>query len=233
MDRAAPLVWPLRPTSRDFLSPGGPRSGECPKHQCTNIQSGPIAGGRSTSTPFGDWGSAKRVRICSHSGLGRSVQPVSLRDPESGRVSNSRPFPRSQCSSSEAIPTSPPFRRAHSQTTATRQPASSSSARFRRSRSTLASNFACQNSSRVAGVVVKRHPACLCQKQPCTKHTASKRRNTRSGVPGSFRLCSRNLRPRGVQGPPKDDLGLGVPASDPGHHPRSGSPVHNVRHRRS
>ena len=47
----------------------------------------------------------------------------------------------------------PCFRNAHSHTIATRQPASISASRFRWSRSTLESNFAFQNSGRVAGVV--------------------------------------------------------------------------------
>ena len=35
-----------------------------------------------------------------------------------------------------------------------------------------------------------------CQKQPCTKHTALNRRNTRSGLPGSLRSCRRYRSPR-------------------------------------
>lgn len=35
-----------------------------------------------------------------------------------------------------------------------------------------------------------------------------------------------------VKRPPKDDFRPGVPAPDPGHHPRSGCTVHYVRHRR-
>ena len=46
----------------------------------------------------------------------------------------------------------PPFCNPHSQTTATRHPAWSSSRRCRRSRSTFSSNLARQNSSRVLGV---------------------------------------------------------------------------------
>ena len=163
------------------------------------------------AVPFGDSGFDNLGRMGSlESGRGpaRSVQPVSEPASAPGLVSNSRRSPRSQCSSCDAVPISPPFRNAHSQTTATRQPASSRSARFRRSRSTFTSNLACQNSSRVAGVVAKRHPACLCQKQPCTKHTASNRRNTRSGVPGSFRLCKRYLRPRACRARRRTSSGL-------------------------
>ena len=68
--------------------------------------------------------------------------------------------------------------------------------RLRRSRSVFASNVARQNSGRVVGVVAYGQPACRCQKQPCTRHTARNRRNTRSGVPGSLRSCRRYRSPR-------------------------------------
>ena len=145
-----------------------------------------------TTVPFGDCGTHRAVRVGSPQSGRRptpSVLPATPPDSATELVSNSRLSPRSQWTSSRAVWTAPTLRSVHSQTTATLQPASSSSALFRRSRSTLASNFASQNSSRVAGVAANRHPACLCQKQPFTKHTALNRRNTKSGLPGRFRLC--------------------------------------------
>ena len=116
---------------------------------------------------------------------------------DAGRlVSNMGALPRSHRSSCRAISTTACLRSAHSQTIATRQPAWSRSRRLRRSRSVFASNLARQNFSRVVGVVVYAQPACRCQKQPCTKHTAPNRRNTRSGVPGSLRSCRRYRSPR-------------------------------------
>ena len=105
------------------------------------------------------------------------------------------PLPRSHRSSCSATSTAACLRSAHSQTIATRQPAWSRSRRLRRSRSVFASNLARQNFSRDVGVVVYGQPACRCQKQPCTKHTAPNRRNTRSGVPGSRRSCRRYRSP--------------------------------------
>ena len=113
-----------------------------------------------------------------------------------GLVSNTGAFPRSQSSSCCATSTAACLRKAHSQTVATRQPPWSRSCRLRRSRSVFASNLARQNSWRVVGVVAYGQPACWCQKQPCTRHTAPNRRNTRSGVPGSFRSCRRYRSPR-------------------------------------
>ena len=113
-----------------------------------------------------------------------------------GLVSNTGALPRSQRSSCCAIATAACLRNAHSQTIATRQPAWSRSCRLRRSRSVFASNLARQNSWRVVGVVAYGQPECRCQKQPCTRHTAPNRRNTRSGVPGSLRSCRRNRSPR-------------------------------------
>ena len=83
-----------------------------------------------------------------------------------GLVSNSRWFPRSQSTTAEAVSHSLPLRRAHSQMTATLHPALRRSRRFRPSLSTFSANLDCQKCVRVAGVVVYRHPACLCQKQP-------------------------------------------------------------------
>ena len=113
-----------------------------------------------------------------------------------GPVSNTGALPRSHRSSCWAMSTTACLRNAHSQTIATRQPAWSRSCRLRRSRSIFASNLARQNSWRVAGVVAYGQPGCRCQKQPCTKHTAPNRRNTRSGVPGSLRSCRRYRSPR-------------------------------------
>jgi len=50
-----------------------------------------------------------------------------------------------------AIEPSASLRKAHSQTTATRQPARSNACSFLRSRATFTANFACQNSVRVLG----------------------------------------------------------------------------------
>ena len=116
--------------------------------------------------------------------------------PVAGLMSNTRALPRSHCSSCRATSSAGRLRNAHSQTIATRQPASSRSRRLCRSRSVFASNLACQNFGRVVGVVVYWQSACRCQKQPCTKHTAPKRRNTRSGLPGSLRSCRRYRSPR-------------------------------------
>ena len=121
--------------------------------------------------------------------------PTGSYAPSGRRVSNDRSLPRSHPSSISAVPTAS-LRNAHSQTIATRQPASSRLRRLCRSRSTLESNFACQNSGRVAGVVAYGQSVWRCQKQPWTRHTARNRRNTRSGVPGSLRSCRRYLRPR-------------------------------------
>ena len=111
-------------------------------------------------------------------------------------VSNAGALPRSHHSNCSATSSAGCLRSAHSQTVATRQPAWSRSCRLRRSRSVFASNFARQNSGRVVGVVAYGQPACRCQKQPCIRHTARNRRNTRSGVPGSLRSCRRYRSPR-------------------------------------
>ena len=113
-----------------------------------------------------------------------------------GPVSNAGALPRSHHANCSATSVASCLRSAHSQTVATRQPAWSRSCRLRRSRSVFASNFARQNSGRVVGMVVYGQPACRCQKQPCTRHTAPNRRNTRSGVPGSLRSCRRYRSPR-------------------------------------
>lgn len=127
--------------------------------------------------------------------LGR-IRPAGTGRPVSGLVSNTGALPCNHRSSCRAISTAACLRNAHSHTIATRQPVSSSSRLLRRSRSVFASNLARQNVSRVLGMVVYGQPACRCQKQPCTKHTALNRRNTRSGVPGSFLSCKRNRSPQ-------------------------------------
>ncbi len=113
-----------------------------------------------------------------------------------GPVSNIGALPRSHRSSSWAMSTTAGLRNAHSQMIATRQSAWRRSCWLRRSRSVFASNLARQNSWRVAGWVAYRQPTCWCQKQPCTKHTAPNRRNTRSGVPESLRSWRRYRSPR-------------------------------------
>lgn len=83
----------------------------------------------------------------------------------------------------------------HSQMTMTRQPASVRSRQLRRSRAILPSNFSCQNSRLVEGVVQYLQPTCRCQKHPCTKITVLNLGNTRSGFPGSRASWSRYLNP--------------------------------------
>ena len=130
-----------------------------------------------------------------YSGRRQGVRAPGRTPDPGGLVSNTRALPRSQRSSFCTISSRACLRKAHSQTIATRQPACSRSCSLRPSRSVFASNLACQNSGRVAGVVAYGQPACRCQKQPCTKHTAPKRRNTRSGVPGRRRSCRRYRSP--------------------------------------
>ena len=103
---------------------------------------------RSPSEPY-HWGhrphgvrTLDRIR---HAGTGRPV---------SGLVSNTGALSCNHRSSCRAISTAACLRKVHSQTIATRQPASSSSRRLRRSRSVFASNLARQNFSRVLGIVV-------------------------------------------------------------------------------
>ena len=78
----------------------------------------------------------------------------------------------------------------HSQITMTRQPSAANDSRLRLSRSMLASNFCCQNSWRVAGVVASLQFACRCQKHPCTKMQSRCFGSTMSGVPGKRRSLS-------------------------------------------
>ncbi len=72
----------------------------------------------------------------------------------------------------------------HSHTTRTFQPSSRNSRSLRLSRFTLASNFCCQKSTRVWGVLAFEQFRCRCQKQPCTKIAFLCFWNTMSGVPG-------------------------------------------------
>jgi hypothetical protein len=77
--------------------------------------------------------------------------------------------------------------RPHSQTVATRQPSSTSVSMVRWSRSTLSSNFLCQNSRLLAGVVANLHPGCRCQKHPWMSNAALHLGSTISGLPMSLR----------------------------------------------
>ena len=107
------------------------------------------------------------------------------------RVSCSGIVPRSHRSRSVAVSSPRASRNAHSQTIATRHPSSSSFCRLFRSRTALPSSFVFQYCACDVGVVAKRQPGCLCQKQPCTKHTAWYFRKTKSGVPGRPLSCNR------------------------------------------
>ena len=150
-----------------------------------------------------------------------------------GPVSNAGALPRSHHANCSATSVASCLRSAHSQTVATRQPAWSRSCRLRRSRSVFASNFARQNSGRVVGMVVYGQPACRCQKQPCTRHTAPNRRNTRSGVPGSLRSCRRYRSPRAWIARRRASSGRVFLLPIPRHHARTSCAVHDVCHRRS
>jgi hypothetical protein len=83
----------------------------------------------------------------------------------------------------------------HSHTMSTSQPRAFNSHSLRASRSMLSLNLVSQNSARVLGLVVRRHPEWRCQKHPCTKITFLKRGKTRSGVPGRLRRWSRKRYP--------------------------------------
>lgn len=86
-------------------------------------------------------------------------------------------------------------RKAHSHTVHTRQSAARNAVTARRSRSRFPPIFSIQNSVFVAGTTKSAH-SCQCQKQPCTNTTARNRGNTKSGVPGKDRSCSRYRNPR-------------------------------------
>lgn len=87
----------------------------------------------------------------------------------------------------------------HSHTTRTFHPRRRRAAAVFRSRATLASNFDCQNRWRVLGVVERPHPACRCQKQPCTSTIFLSRGKTRSGVPGRSRRWRRKRYPNACE----------------------------------
>ncbi len=90
---------------------------------------------------------------------------------------------------------SPKCRRRHSQTTTTLQPSASRASTLARSRAWLRSNLACQYSALSLGMEASRQPACLCQKQPCTKMQVRWRLSTRSGLPGRSLRQTRKRRP--------------------------------------
>jgi hypothetical protein len=52
-----------------------------------------------------------------------------------------------------------------------------------------------QNSTRVFGMYAYLHPACRCQKHPCTKMVRLCRGKVMSGRPGRSRRCRRNRKP--------------------------------------
>lgn len=87
-----------------------------------------------------------------------------------------------------------PASKSHSQIISTFHPASSSFCRTRQSRSTVRRNLADQNSTLLAGIVVRLQP-CRCQKQPCTNSAKRYLGNTKSGVPGKSDLWIRNRCP--------------------------------------
>src|SRR5665213_421337 len=68
--------------------------------------------------------------------------------------------------------------------TSTCQPIAFNFAAFLLSRSTFADSFGPQKSCLLLGLYANLHPACLCQKQPCTKIASLYRERTRSGFPG-------------------------------------------------
>ena len=88
------------------------------------------------------------------------------------------------------------LRRAHSHTIATRHPPAARLSRTVSSRRMLAANFRCQKSALVAGVVAYRHPACRCQKQPCTKTVARNFGKIMSGLPVTSLAWRRYRNPR-------------------------------------
>ncbi len=75
-------------------------------------------------------------------------------------------FPGSQRLKMEATSSIGSSLKLHSQTTATRQPCSSSSKMTRSSRSAFLFNLPSQKEAFDDGVVFHQHPGCLCQKQP-------------------------------------------------------------------
>lgn len=69
----------------------------------------------------------------------------------------------------------------------TRQPRRSKAREVSRSRATFRSNLLCQKPTLDLGVEALRHPACRCQKHPCTNSATRYFGNTTSGVPGRSR----------------------------------------------
>lgn len=82
----------------------------------------------------------------------------------------------------------------HSQTFSTLQPNRRNLAWFRRSRVRFSWNLAAHHALRVFGRVERWHPW-SCQKHPFTLMIFRRDANTRSGVPGSARTCSRYRNP--------------------------------------
>jgi hypothetical protein len=77
----------------------------------------------------------------------------------------------------------------HSHMMSTFHPFIRNAAQFSASRWMVRFLFLDQNSGFVAGFKWPREHECVCQKQPWTKITFLRPRNTRSGVPGRSRLC--------------------------------------------
>lgn len=85
----------------------------------------------------------------------------------------------------------------HSHTINVCQPSRFSAAKCSASRSTLRSSFGSQYDVFECGFRASLHfrSGCWCQKHPCTKITFRRRTKTKSGFPGRFFRCSRNLYP--------------------------------------
>lgn len=110
-------------------------------------------------------------------------------------VSNTHLSLRSQLANSVIVFSLCFPRSEHSHMMATLQASARSIFFTRRSRSTVARNFSCQNSVRVVGLVIYKHLSCRCQKHPCTKQAALNFRRTMSGAPASLRSWRRYLKP--------------------------------------
>ena len=184
--------WPVRRSTRGLAAQGSSHHPEAVSFPAA--WSGRQRHQVKESDLHGDSDVSALVGACDHRRHG--VRAIGRACDAGGPVSNALSLPCSHRSSCCAMSTTACLRNAHSQTIATRQPAWSRSCRLRRSRSVFASNLARQNPRRVAGVVAYGQLGCRCQKQPCTKHTARNRRNTRSGVPGRLRSCRRYRSPR-------------------------------------
>lgn len=88
-----------------------------------------------------------------------------------------------------------PLRNPHSQSMRTRHPLSRSCRWSLASRSMFASNLARHLSLLLAGVLVRRHLGCRCQKQPCTKMTSRCLGSTISGLLGKCLTFKRKRNP--------------------------------------